>query len=210
MIMKNFLWALAALVVAFSAQPSSAFAQGVSPVAPQAAAKTAIFAGGCFWCMESDFDDQKGVLQTTSGYTGGTTVNPTYEEVSSGATGHLEAVEVTYDPAVVSYAQLLTIYWQNVDPFDTKGQFCDKGTQYHAAIFYGNDEEKKLAEESLKNVQAKFSQPVAILLKPATTFYPAEEYHRDYHKKNALSYEMYRNNCGRDARTKEIWEDGKK
>ncbi|MDE1151171.1 MAG: peptide-methionine (S)-S-oxide reductase MsrA [Micavibrio sp.] len=171
------------------------------------APKTAIFAGGCFWCMESDFDDKKGVLKVTSGYTGGTTVNPTYEEVSSGATGHLESVEVTYDPAVVSYAGLLTIYWQNVDPFDAEGQFCDKGTQYHAAIFYGNDDEKALAEESLKKVEQKFGKPVEALLKPASIFYPAEEYHQGYHKKNAFSYGMYRRGCGRDARTKELWGD---
>jgi len=179
----------------------------MAPHARADAPKTAIFAGGCFWCMESDFDDQKGVLKTTSGYTGGTTANPTYEEVSSGTTGHLESVEVTYDPAVVSYAQLLTIYWQNVDPFDAEGQFCDKGTQYHAAIFYGNDDEKKLAEESLQRVEKKFGKPVETLLKPASTFYPAEEYHQDYHHKNAFSYGMYRRGCGRDARTKELWGD---
>ena len=180
------------------------------PHMARAETKTAVFAGGCFWCMESDFEDHKGISKVVSGYTGGHTVNPTYEEVSSGATGHFESVQVSYDPAVVTYPELLTVFWQNVDPFDAEGQFCDKGSQYHAAIFYGDDEEKKAAEESLAKVEKKFGQPVQTLLKPASTFYPAEDYHQDYHTKNAFHYQMYRSGCGRDARTKEIWGGDKK
>jgi len=188
---------------------ASAQAEQAAPETP-AATKTAIFAGGCFWCMESDFEDTKGVVKVVSGYTGGTVPNPTYEQVSTGTTGHLESVQVTYDPAVVSYPQLLTVYWQNIDPFDEEGQFCDKGSQYHAAIFYGSVEEKQLAEESLKKVETKFGKPVATIIKPASAFYPAEEYHQDYHDKNKLHYQMYRQGCGRDARTAEIWGADKK
>lgn len=207
--MKQLFRLLALVTVLTFMLGNAAQAEKAAP-ATAAATKTAIFAGGCFWCMESDFDDTKGVIKTTSGYTGGTVPNPSYEQVSSGTTGHLESVEVTYDPAIISYAQLLTVYWQNIDPFDEEGQFCDKGSQYHAAIFYGSDEEKQLAEESLKKVENKFGKPVATLLKPAGAFYPAEAYHQDYHSKNALHYEMYRHGCGRDARTAEIWGGDKK
>jgi peptide-methionine (S)-S-oxide reductase len=166
---------------------------------------TAIFAGGCFWCMEPPFDKTEGVISTTSGYTGGAKVNPTYEEVSSGTTGHFESVKVEYDPAKVSYEKLLAVYWPNVDPFDASGQFCDKGGQYRSAIFYGNDKEKELAEASKKQMEAKLGKPIVTLIQPASTFYPAEDYHQDYYKKNPLHYKFYRYGCGRDARLEAVW-----
>lgn len=172
--------------------------------------KTAVFAGGCFWCMESDFEHEKGkVLDVVSGYTGGKTQNPTYYEVSGGDTGHFESVQVTYDPATITYTQLLEIFWQNVDPFDENGQFCDKGSQYRAAIFYGSDEEKKLAEASLKKVEEKYGKKVATLILPAAAFYPAEEKHQNFHDTQALHYMMYRNGCGRDAKLDKIHEGAK-
>ncbi len=172
--------------------------------AAQAETKQAIFAGGCFWCMESEFEDLKGVSDVTSGYAGEGDVAPTYEQVSSGTTGFLEAVEVTYDPALVTYQQLLDIFWSNVDPFDDKGQFCDKGAQYAAAIFFGSKEEDILARSSLLNIEKKYGQKVATQILPRTNFYPAEEYHQDYYKENALRYKLYRNGCGRDDRLKEL------
>jgi len=170
-----------------------------------AAEKTALFAGGCFWCMESDFEDAKGVSKVVSGYAGGSLENPTYEMVSAGNTGHFETVEVTYDPAVISYEQLLQIYWQNVDPFDDQGQFCDKGSQYLAAIFYGGAAEEAAAKASLAAVEKKFGKPVATLLKPAARFWPAEDYHQDYHANNAMHYKLYRSGCGRDDRLEKVW-----
>jgi peptide-methionine (S)-S-oxide reductase len=175
--------------------------------AQAAETKTAVFAGGCFWCMESDFEHYKGkgVVSVVSGYTGGTTKNPTYHEVSEGDTGHFEAVEVTYDPAVIGYDKLLDIFWRNVDPFDPYGQFCDKGTQYRAAIFFGSEAEKAAAEASEKKIAEKFGKPVATLILPQATFYPAEDYHQDYHDKSSLRYMAYRRGCGRDASLEKIW-----
>ncbi len=169
---------------------------------------SAVFAGGCFWCMEPPFDKTPGVLSTTSGYSGGKKVNPTYEEVSAGSTGHFESEKIEYDPSKVSYEQLLDVFWHNVDPFDAKGQFCDKGTQYRSAIFYGNEKEKQLAEASKKKVADKFHKEVATLILPAKEFYPAEDYHQDYYEKNPIRYKFYRYGCGRDARLEEVW--GKK
>ncbi len=169
--------------------------------------QTATFAGGCFWCMHSEFAVVPGVSKVVSGYTGGTTSNPTYEQVSLGGTGHVEAIQVTYDPAKVSYQQLLDIFWRNVDPLDEYGQFCDKGTQYRAGIFYHDDEQKKLAEASKEKVKGMFKQPVATVIKPASTFYPAEDYHQEYYIKNRMRYKMYRMGCGRDERLKELWRD---
>jgi peptide-methionine (S)-S-oxide reductase len=166
---------------------------------------TAIFAGGCFWCMEPPFDKTEGVISTTSGYTGGQKANPTYEEVSSGTTGHFESVKVEYDPTKVTYEQLLEVYWPNVDPFDSSGQFCDKGDQYRSAIFYGNEKEKELAEASKKQMAAKLGKPIETLILPAAQFYPAEDYHQDYYKKNPLKYKFYRYGCGRDARLAAVW-----
>ncbi|MFA6236344.1 MAG: peptide-methionine (S)-S-oxide reductase MsrA [Bacteriovorax sp.] len=164
-------------------------------------ADTAVFAGGCFWCMEPPFEALKGVSTVKAGYAGGTKLNPTYEEVSSGTTGHKEVIEVTYDPKQVAYAQLLKVFWENIDPFDKHGQFCDKGSQYTSAVFASSEEAKKEFEKS----RPKGKGEVVTQLLPAATFYPAEEYHQDYYKKNPIRYKFYRYNCGRDNRLKEIW-----
>ncbi|WP_445355768.1 peptide-methionine (S)-S-oxide reductase MsrA [Microbulbifer sp. EKSA008] len=167
--------------------------------------RTAIFAGGCFWCMEPPFDKVDGVLETSSGYSGGHVKNPTYEQVSSGGTGHAEVVQVKYDANKVSYSDLLNIFWHNVDPFDSGGQFCDRGDQYRAEVFYGSQEEKVLAEESKKKVEAELGKKVVTQIKPAATFYPAEAYHQDYYQRNPLRYKYYRYRCGRDKRLEEVW-----
>lgn len=169
-----------------------------------AADATAVFAGGCFWCSEADFEKLKGVTAVVSGYTGGRTVNPTYEDVSSGTTGHLEAVEVHYDPAVVSYDELLAYFWRHHDFQDGGGQFCDRGEQYGPAIFTGNAAEKAAAARSLADVQRKTRARVATRLLPRETFYQAETYHQDYHVKNAYRYKFYRLSCGRDARMEQL------
>lgn len=173
-------------------------------------AATAIFAGGCFWCMEADFDKVPGVLSTTSGYTGGKLANPTYEQVSAGGTGHIESVLVRFDPARTSYAKLLEVFWPNIDPLTATGQFCDIGSQYRSALFYRSPEQQRLAEASKAALQAsgRFAKPVVTEILPAGTFYPAEEYHQDYYRKNPLRYHFYRTRCGRDARLEELW--GKK
>jgi peptide-methionine (S)-S-oxide reductase len=173
-------------------------------------AKTAIatFAGGCFWCVEADFDKVAGVISTTSGYTGGRTANPSYEEVSRGGTGHAEAVEIVYDPVKVSYEKLLDVFWHNIDPLAKDRQFCDHGDQYRSAIFYHDEKQRSLAEASKAAVQARFKQTIATEIKAAGPFYKAEEYHQDYYLKNPIRYKFYRFNCGRDARLEELW--GKK
>jgi peptide-methionine (S)-S-oxide reductase len=155
--------------------------------------------------MEPPFDKTEGVISTTSGYAGGETANPTYEEVSAGGSGHIEVIRIEYDPSKVSYEKLLDIYWRNVDPFDARGQFCDKGSQYRSAIFFGNNAEKALAEASKKKVAEKFRKTVETLIMPASKFYPAEDYHQDYYKKNPVRYKLYRSGCGRDARLKAVW-----
>ena len=167
----------------------------------------ATFAGGCFWCMEPPFDKLKGVISTTSGYTGGMEKNPTYEQVSSGKTGHLEAIEVTYDPAIVSYVQLLDVFWKNVDPTQGNGQFVDIGPQYRTAIFYHNDEQRRLALESRNRLQEsrKFGKPIVTEIRPAMEFYNAEEYHQDYYTKNPIRYKYYRWGSGRDRFLEGTW-----
>jgi len=166
----------------------------------------ATFASGCFWCTQSDFEQVRGVISTTPGYTGGEKENPTYNEVSAGVGGHVESLQVKYDPKVVSYQQLLDFYWLNVDPARNDGQFCDKGSQYRPVIFYHNENQKELAEKSKKQlIQANQIQPILVEILPAKAFYPAEEYHQSYYKKNPIRYKVYRYNCGRDARLKEIW-----
>lgn len=166
----------------------------------------ATFAGGCFWCMEPPFDRIDGVISTTSGYIGGKTGNPTYEEVSSGATGHAEAVQVVYDPHKVSYETLLVTFWHNIDPTVRNRQFCDIGTQYRTAIFYHDAEQKRLAEESKKTLEAlRFKHPLETQIVAADTFYPAEDYHQDYYLKNPVRYKFYRYNCGRDKVLQRIW-----
>lgn len=169
----------------------------------------AVFAGGCFWCMEKPFDQLEGVVSTTSGYTGGQRENPTYEQVSSGSTGHTESVQVRYDPAQVSYAELLKVFWHNVDPLDSKGQFCDKGSQYRSGIFYGSAEEKALAEASKAELEAQdaFKPGIATEITAATRFYPAEDYHQNYYEKNPVRYNFYRTACGRDRRLGQLWGD---
>jgi peptide-methionine (S)-S-oxide reductase len=168
---------------------------------------TAIFAGGCFWCMEHPFDEVDGVISTTSGYTGGHLPNPTYKQVSAGGSGHTEAVQVVYDPVKVDYQELLEIFWRNVDPLDANGQFCDKGTQYRTAIFYADDEQGRLAIASKARLEQseRFRQPIVTEVAPATVFYPAESYHQDYYKKNPVRYKFYRYSCGRDNRLKQLW-----
>lgn len=167
----------------------------------------AYFAGGCFWCMEEAFEKVEGVLTAVSGYMDGTVANPTYEQVSAGGTGHAESVEVTYDPAKVSYEKLLDEFWRNVDPLTSNAQFCDHGNQYRAAIFPSTPEEQKLAEASRKRIEdsKKFHAPIVTQIVPASTFYPAEEYHQDFYKKNPVRYKFYKFNCGRTQRLEEVW-----
>jgi peptide-methionine (S)-S-oxide reductase len=186
----------------------AAIANAAPPAAPPGKA-VAIFAGGCFWCMEPPFDNTPGVEATISGYTGGNKVDPTYEEVSSGRTGHAESVEVVYDPKVVSYEKLLDVYWHNVDPTVKDRQFCDAGTQYRTAIFYVDDAQRKAAEASKAALDKSrpFKAPIVTAIEMAGAFYPAEEYHQDYYKKNPVRYQFYRSGCGRDARLKELWGD---
>ena len=181
-----------------------------TPAAAQPDSAVAVFAGGCFWCTESDFDKVPGVLSTTSGYIGGHVENPTYEDVSYGKSGHIEAVQVRYDSSKISYAQLLEVFWPTIDPITANAQFCDKGPQYRSAIFYGNPQEQALAEASKAALErsGKLPGPVVTEILAATTFYPAEEYHQDYHSKNPIRYAYYRNGCGRDARLEQLW--GKK
>ena len=164
---------------------------------------TAVFAGGCFWCMESDYQDREGVIDVVSGFTGGTLQNPTY---SGNHAGHFEAVKITYDPAVVSYQQLLDQFWVSIDPFDDKGQFCDKGFSYRSAIFPGDAAERALAEASKVAVQKRFADAVVYTeIRDASEFWPVEEYHQDYYQKNPMRYKYYRWNCGRDQRLQAIW-----
>jgi peptide-methionine (S)-S-oxide reductase len=184
---------------------TTATAMAVATADEGKAPATAVFAGGCFWCMEPPFDALAGVTVTTSGYTGGHQANPSYEAVSSGGTGHVEAIQISYDPTRVSYQQLLDVYWRNIDPLDEGGQFCDRGYVYTAAIFYRNEEERKLAEASKSRVEQRLGRTVTTAIRPADPFYAAEEYHQDYYRKNPLRYKYYRYNCGRDQRLEELW-----
>jgi len=171
-----------------------------------AATSKAMFAGGCFWCMQPVFDAAEGVIRTEVGYTGGSKEDANYERVSEGDTEHVEAIEVTYNPELISFAKLIDLFWENIDPFDAAGQFADKGTQYHTVVFYGNDDEKRIAEASKEALQGRHPEkPVATQLKPATPFYAAETYHQDYYKKNALRYNLYKHGSGRVSRLKELW-----
>jgi peptide-methionine (S)-S-oxide reductase len=178
-----------------------------APAKPKLA--TATFAGGCFWCMEPPYDKVQGVISTTSGYMGGIKANPTYEEASTGRTGHAEVVQVVYDPSKVSYAQLLHIFWRNIDPLTPNAQFCDHGPQYRSAIFFHDAEQQRLAEESKRQLEAagRFKAAIVTELVSAGTFYPAEDYHQDYYQKNPVRYRYYRFGCGRDARLKQLWGD---
>jgi peptide-methionine (S)-S-oxide reductase len=190
------------LLVAWALWAAAPFAQA------QATAK-ATFAGGCFWCVESDFDKVPGVISTTSGYIGGTVANPSYEQVSSKSTGHAEAVEIVFDPAKVSYAQLVEHFWRTIDPTTKDRQFCDAGTPYRTAIFAHGSDQLALAKASLAALEKNkpFKEPIVTQIVLATPFYAAEEYHQDYYKKNPLRYQYYRASCGRDARLKQLWGD---
>ena len=185
------------------------FSAGMIANTPAAGVATAIFAGGCFWCTESDFEKLPGVISAESGYTAGTKPNPTYDEVSAGTTGHTEAVRVTYDPAKVSYAQLVDHFWRTIDPTVKNRQFCDVGSQYRSGIYWQTEDERKIAEASRDALlaSAKFKE-IHTEIAAASTFYPAEEYHQDYYKKNPIRYGYYRNGCGRDSRLEQLW--GKK
>ena len=167
----------------------------------------AYFAGGCFWCMEEAFEQVEGVSTVVSGYMGGTVANPRYEQVSGGSTGHAESVEVSYDPAKISYQKLLEVFWRNVDPITPNAQFCDHGNQYRSAVFYATDEEQRLSEESKTAIERskRFSAPIATQVVKASVFYPAEDHHQDYYKKNPLRYKLYKHNCGRAQRLESLW-----
>jgi peptide-methionine (S)-S-oxide reductase len=194
------------LVISFCVFGGVAVWSANVPVEAAAPAK-AYFAGGCFWCMEEVFEKVDGVVAVVSGYMGGTVANPTYEQVSAGQTGHAESVEVSYDPAKVSYQKLLEAFWQNVDPVTPNAQFCDHGSQYRSVVFYGTDEEKRLSEESKDVIEQskRFSEPIATQLVKASTFYPAEEYHQDFYKKNPIRYKYYKFSCGRAQRLEALW-----
>ena len=196
---------LAAIALAGPASRADAQSSGA-----QQDTATATFAAGCFWCVEEAFDKLEGVLSTTSGYTGGRTPNPTYEEVSSGATGHTEAVEVIYDPSKLSYETLLQTFWLNVDAVDAGGQFCDRGSQYRSAIFYHSAEQQQKAEASRKQAAAQLGKPIATEIAKAGPFYKAEAYHQDYYKINPVRYRFYKWNCGRAQRLEELWGQGRK
>jgi len=184
-------------------------ANAAEPVMP-AGQQTAIFAGGCFWCVESDFDKVPGVLKTISGYLGGQKLNPTYEEVSAGYTGHTEAVQIVFDSKKVSYQQLVEYFWRSIDPTTLNSQFCDHGSQYRTGIFYNGAEQKLIAEQSKAalEINKPFKERIVTEITQAGPFYPAEEYHQDFHTKSAIRYDFYRYRCGRDQRVKELW--GKK
>ena len=205
-------------LIAFSALSALAAVAATATVAmtvmaaahgPQPAkSAVATFAGGCFWCVEADFDKVDGVISTTSGYTGGRVANPTYQQVSAGGTGHTEAVKIVYDPAKVSYEKLLDVFWRNHDPLTKNAQFCDHGEQYRAGIFYHDDEQRRLAEASKQAAQARLKQTKQTIqteISPAGAFYAAEDYHQDFYQKNPVRYKFYRFNCGRDKRLEQVW-----
>jgi len=202
---RRFATALALLFLGAGAGASAADA----PDARTSEVRTAIFAGGCFWCIEADFEKLPGVIAAESGYTAGRTVNPTYEQVSAGSTGHTEAIRVTYDPQKVSYRQLVDYFWRHIDPTVKNRQFCDVGSQYRSGIYWQNEAERKAAESSRDTLLASGKLPrIETEIVAASAFYPAEEYHQDYYKKNPIRYAYYRQGCGRDARVQQIWGGG--
>jgi peptide-methionine (S)-S-oxide reductase len=193
---------LAALLIGeMTGIPQGSFAAEGSPNAK------ATFAGGCFWCMEEVYEGVDGVISVTSGYTGGQLANPTYEQVSAGGTGHAESVEVVYDPDRVSYQHLLEVFWRNIDPTTPNAQFCDHGSQYRSAIFYHDDTQKQLIDESKQAIESSkpFPQPIVTEIVPASIFYPAEDYHQGFYKKNPVRYKFYKWNCGRNQRLEQLW-----
>jgi peptide-methionine (S)-S-oxide reductase len=198
-----------ATTAAYAQSPDAPRAAQAPPAATESTPRTAIaiFAGGCFWCMEPPFDKLPGVISTTSGYTGGRVPNPTYEQVSAGRTGHAEAVQVKYDPTRIGYAQLLDVFWRNIDPLAVDRQFCDVGDQYRSAIFTVDAEQQRLAEASKRALQdsGRFDRPIATQIVAASRFYRAERDHQDYYRRNPVRYKFYRFNCGRDQRLEELW-----
>jgi len=205
LVLTGVLLMLAAMTACAQSSSTPATATPAAKATKPTNTAVAIFAGGCFWCMEPPFDKLPGVLSTTSGYTGGRVANPTYEQVSAGGSGHAEVVQVQYDPRKVSYATLLDVFWRNIDPLAVDRQFCDSGDQYRSAIFTTDAQQARLAEASKRKVQARFKQPIATQLVAATRFYAAESYHQDYYKKNPVRYKFYRSSCGRDQRLKQVW-----
>jgi peptide-methionine (S)-S-oxide reductase len=210
----SFTWPLRfALKVAAAALIVNAPLQAQTAAKPSTSAAVTtqkiVFAGGCFWCMEQPFDVLPGVISTTSGYIGGQKKDPTYNEISTGTTGHTEAVQVVFDPTKVSLVKLLDVFWHNIDPTTKDRQFCDRGSQYRPGIFYAGEEQKKAAHESRAAIEKSktFKQAIVAEITEATTFYPAEDYHQDYYQKNSVRYKFYRSGCGRDARLKELWGD---
>ena len=167
--------------------------------------KKAYFAGGCFWCMEESYDQVDGVLSSVSGYSGGHLKNPKYEDVIYKDTGHVEVIEITYDPSIISYKDLLEVYWRNIDPFDSEGQFCDKGKSYRSVIFFDNKNQKELIDKSFKVIEKRFDKKIVTLVWKFDIFYPAENYHQDYYEKNFIRYLMYKNGCKREETLKRIW-----
>lgn len=195
--------AAAAFLAAAQFDSAEQPAAGTASADPKAGLATAVFGAGCYWCTESDFDKVKGVTETISGFMGGTEKNPSYKDVSSGATGHTEVVKVTYDPAVVTYQNLLDHYWRNVDPFDKTGQFCDRGTQYRPAIFTFSDEQKALADASKVVVEKKFEKPAVVEINQASEFTATHD--QNFYVTNPIRYKTYRYGCGRDARLEQLW-----
>lgn len=198
------------IVSLLALSPLGMTAGGATPATNQEGLETATFAGGCFWCVEEAFDEVQGVVSTTSGYTGGQKKNPTYHEVSAGGTGHAEAVQVVYDPKKVGYGDLLKVFWRNIDPTTPNRQFCDVGSQYRSAIFYHDETQKRLAEESRRELEKSkpFKESIVTELTMASEFYVAEDYHQDYHHKNPVRYKIYKYGCGRAQRLKELWGEG--
>jgi len=199
----GYVWLSGGFVGITSVQAQQSGTAVVVPQKPGLAVAT--LAAGCFWCTEADFDKVRGVVSTTSGYTGGRVANPTYRQVTTGATGHAEAVQVVFDPAVVSYEALLDHFWRNVDPFVAHRQFCDAGNQYRPEIFFHDEAQRTAAVSSKASIQKMFREPIVVAITPAGTFYGAEDYHQDYYKKNSAQYRFYRFGCGRDRRLEEIW-----
>ena len=199
--------AVISLLISFIALRENSSWGAKAPQSAQGKVEKATFAGGCFWCMEHPFDELPGVVSVTSGYTGGHKKNPTYKEVSAGGTGHAESVQVVYDPAKISYEKLLAVYWHNIDPTVKDRQFCDSGHQYRSAIFYHSEDQRRLAMQSKEALEMNkpFREPVVTEITQAGVFYPAEEYHQHYYKKNPIRYKYYRASCGRDNRLKELW-----
>jgi peptide-methionine (S)-S-oxide reductase len=197
---KNMRRMVSVLFLGAIAQVHSSFAADVS--------EKATFAAGCFWCVESAFEGQAGVISVISGFTGGDFPSPTYQEVSSGNTDHAESVQITYDPSTISFDKLLSIYWRNTDPFDFGGQFCDRGLQYRPFIFYHSESQKLAAEKSKERIEKERGRTVLVPITQAKQFYPVEEYHQDYYKKDPRTYTQYRQGCGRDRRLEELWGKG--